>query len=92
MIQLRAAAFVVSQEDLLAKLIAKQDAKESLQFEAGLTDDEVQLYQVSLVDLERVTQMSFGRLTKLKSSSALESTDEAISLIAIESEADIQWD
>ena len=72
--KLRVAAFVVTQEDLLVKLDRLRQAKEVTRFEAGLNEDEVRLYQVQLSDLEHVTQMSFGKLTKLPAPAMEEST------------------
>lgn len=88
---LRAAAFVVTQEDLLAKLEPTSRAKEASALEAGLTEDEVRLYQVALVDLEHVTQLSFGKLTKLSKAFAEESTADSKLGAAIENEKDIFW-
>jgi endonuclease G, mitochondrial len=89
--QLRVAAFVVSQEDLLAKLDPQLKSRES-SLEAGLTDDEVQLYQIAMADLEHLTQLSFGKLTKLSSAFVQESTTELGTSTLIEYEDDIQWE
>lgn len=89
--RLRVVAFVVTQEALLAKLLPKQNKNESTLAEVGLTEDEVRLYQVSLADLERVTQLSFGKLTKLSTTAVRESTLQSDIGAEIESEQDIQW-
>ncbi len=89
--KLRVAAFVVTQEDLLAKLETNKNAKESSLLESGLSENEVRLYQVTLSALEHLTQLSFGKLTKLPMALAQESTVGLESEAAIESETDIQW-
>jgi endonuclease G, mitochondrial len=89
--QLRVAAFVVSQEDLLAKLETQRKLRQLTPFEAGLTEDEVQLYQVALADLEHVTQLKFGKLTKLPNAVVQESTAEIDTSLPLESEHDIRW-
>ena len=72
--KLRVAAFVVTQEDLLVKLDRLRQTKEVTLLEAGLNEDEVRLYQVQLADLEHVTQINFGKLTKLPAPAMEEST------------------
>ncbi|MDX1930444.1 MAG: DNA/RNA non-specific endonuclease [Pirellulaceae bacterium] len=89
--QLRLAAFVVSQEDLLAKLDPKQKTRQIAPFEAGLTEDEVQLYQVALADLEHATQLDFGKLAKLPNAIVQESTADFDTSLPVESEHDIRW-
>lgn len=89
--QLRVAAFVVSQEDLLAKLETQRKSRQLTPFEAGLTEDEVQLYQVALADLEHVTQLKFGKLTKLPNAVVQESTADFDTSLPLESEHDIRW-
>ena len=89
--KLRVAAFVVTQEDLLAKLERLRQAKEVTRFEAGLNEDEVRLYQVQLADLEHVTQLSFGKLTKLPAPAMEESTLNSGLNEPIESEDEIRF-
>jgi endonuclease G len=58
--KLRAKAFVVTQEDLLASIDRYYPAERA---PALLSDAEVRLYQVKLADLEKATQLDFGRLS-----------------------------
>jgi endonuclease G len=88
--KLRVAAFVVTQEDLLAKLDRLHRAKESSRLEVGLSEDEVRLYQVALADLEHATHLSFGKLTKISTAGPLESTTASGFNTPIESEADLR--
>lgn len=57
--ELRAKAFVVTQEDLLASIDRFQPAEKGF---AVLTDLEVRLYQVRIADLERLAGLDFGTL------------------------------
>ncbi len=57
--ELRAKAFVVTQEDLLATVERLHAAEKGL---SVLTDLEVRLYQVRIADLERLTGLDFGTL------------------------------
>ena len=58
--ELRAKAFVVTQEDLLATI----DRYYPTERASVLADEEVRLYQVRLADLERLTGLDFGTLSK----------------------------
>lgn len=88
--KLRVAAFVVTQEDLLAKLDRLHAAGEMSSFEAGLSDTEVRLYKITLDDLEHATNLSFGKLTKLSTTAATESTVESDLNSPIESAEDVR--
>jgi len=58
--ELRAKAFVVTQEDLVTAADRYRPAERT---GAVLSDAEVRLYQVKLADLERATQLDFGKLS-----------------------------
>jgi endonuclease G len=84
--ELRARAFVVTQEDLLATIANFKPSEEEER--ALLTDAEVRLYQVKIADLERLTSLDFGTL----SAHDYPVLEESLALrqgFAIEDEADI---
>jgi endonuclease G len=58
--KLRAKAFVVTQEDLLATIDRYYPAERA----SVLSDQEVRLYQVKIADLEKVTGLKFGSMTQ----------------------------
>jgi len=87
--KLRAAAFVVTQEDLLAK-VRRLRRGESALLEVGLTDDEVRLYQVTLADLEHATNLDFGKLTRLTTVRPGEATRVPAFNLPIEEERDVR--
>jgi len=88
--QLRVAAFVVTQEDLLARVNRLRPAEAAL-LEAGLTDEEVRLYQVTLADLSRMTSLDFGKLTRLTAVQPEEASLAPAFNVPIESERDIRF-
>ncbi len=91
--KLRVAAFVVTQEDLLAKvnrLRRSESTREAALLEAGLSEDEVRLYQVTLEDLEHATRLDFGKLTGLPIIRPDESAVAPVFNVPIEDEHDIR--
>jgi endonuclease G len=68
--ELRAKAFVVTQEDLLA-MVERYYPEEAAP--ATLTNLEVRLYQVRVADLEKLTGLDFGPLPKHDARPAQES-------------------
>jgi len=68
--ELRARAFVVTQEDLLATVDRYYPAELAPE---ALSELEVRLYQVRIADLQRLTGLSFGTLAKHDTKSAQES-------------------
>lgn len=86
--ELRAKAFVVTQEDLLAT-IDRFYPQEATKKPALLSDLEVRLYRVKLADLEKLTGLDFG---SLKGADLTGSPDEAARAAAgspIEDEAEL---
>jgi endonuclease G, mitochondrial len=81
--ELRARAFVVTQEDLLATLARHRPAE-------ALSELEVRLYQVRIAELERLTALSFGTLARHDAKPAQESASlrEAV---PITDEAELQF-
>jgi endonuclease G len=65
--ELRARAFVVTQEDLLASVERHRPAE-------ALSELEVRLYQVRIADLQRLTGLNFGTLARHDAKPAQEST------------------
>ena len=55
--ELRAKAFVVSQENLVNR-------DELAGFQEKFTDEEISIYQVSIPALEKLTGLSFGKLSE----------------------------
>jgi endonuclease G len=82
--ELRARAFVVTQEDLLATVERYYGAAEAL------SELEVRLYQVRIADLQRLTGLSFGTLAKHDTKPAQESTALAEGL-PITDESELQF-
>ncbi len=82
--ELRASAFVVTQEDLLATIDRYYPSERS----APLTSEEVRLYQVRLADLERLTGLDFGSLAS-HDVSAEEGALPVLDGLPIESEDEI---
>jgi endonuclease G len=81
--KLRAKAFVVTQEDLLATVDRHRPAE-------ALSELEVRLYQVRVADLQELTGLSFGTLAKHDTKSA----QESLALqegVPITDEAEIQF-
>jgi endonuclease G, mitochondrial len=85
--EMRAKAFVVTQEDLLST-IDRYYAVERAR--AVLSDLEVRLYQVRITTLEKVTDLDFGRLSRHEAPSGEESLNLAQGL-PIEDESEIQF-
>ncbi len=84
--KLRAKAFVVTQEDLLATIDRYYPAEKA----AVLSDQEVRLYQVKIADLEKVTGLKFGSLSQCD----VPAGEESVSLAQgtpIEDEADLEF-
>jgi endonuclease G len=81
--ELRAKAFVVTQEDLLSTIDRYYPQEASV-----LSDLEVRLYQVKIADLERLTGLDFGDLADSDVSPAEESSAVAEGL-PIEEESEI---
>jgi endonuclease G len=85
--ELRAKAFVVTQEDLLATIDRYYPAERT---PVGLSDLEVRLYQVKVADLENLTELDFGPLAKHDVPTGEESLALAQGL-PIEDESDLEF-
>ena len=84
--ELRAKAFVVSQEDLLTTI----DRYYAQERTPVLTDLEVRLYQVKIADLEKLTELDFGVLAQHD----VPSGEESLALsqgLPIEDESDLEF-
>lgn len=84
--ELRAKAFVVTQEDLLTTI----DRYYPEEAAAVLSDLEVRLYQVKIADLEKLTELDFGSLAQHDAPTGEESLAFAQGL-PIEDESDLRF-
>jgi hypothetical protein len=85
--ELRAKAFIVTQEDLLSTIDRYYPAEHA---PAVLSDLEVRLYQVRMNALEKVTDLDFGQLSRHDTPSGEESENLAEEL-PIEDESGIKF-
>lgn len=84
--ELRAKAFIVTQEDLLTTIDRYYPQEKA----AVLSDLEVRLYQVKITDLEKLTELDFGSLSKHDVPTGEESMTLAQGL-PIEDESDLMF-